>query len=182
MDAKQRRKVYEERRLEFLKLFKERLEAKAEMRRQLIDVYKKEDKLLAQNIYKMRLKKRLFWPPLKRKSDKLNQVQLFEKGKKQQNIPLVNNQEDHEAPKKSAKKRKSPEVDSESDFEEVKKGTQKTGQLVIIDFFKTEVPVGPSVDHKISMDQVVAELKEAGYSRFEVNVDLLPYQYIIRAK
>jgi len=67
-------------------------------------------------------------------------------------------------------------------FEEVKKGTQKTGQLVIIDFFKTEVPVGPSVDHKISMDQVVAELKEAGYSRFEVNVDLLPYQYIIRAK
>ena len=67
-------------------------------------------------------------------------------------------------------------------FEEVKKGTQKTGELVLIDFFKTEVPVGPSEGHKISIDQVVAELKEAGYSRFDVNVDLLPYQYIIRAK
>ncbi len=44
------------------------------------------------------------------------------------------------------------------------------------------VPVGPPVDHKFSIDQVVAELKEAGYSSFEVNVNLLPYQFIIKAK
>ena len=67
-------------------------------------------------------------------------------------------------------------------FENVKEGTKKTGELVLIDFFKTEVPVGPPTDHKISIDQVVAELKEAGYSKFDINVDLLPYQYIIRAK
>lgn len=53
--------------------------------------------------------------------------------------------------------------------------------LVIIDFFKSEVPVGPPVEHKISIDQVVAELK-TGYTKFSVNVDLLPYQYIIKAK
>ncbi len=66
-------------------------------------------------------------------------------------------------------------------FEIVKEGTKKTGDLVIIDFFKTQLPVGPSVGHKISIDQVIAELKTAGYSTFEINVDLLPYQYIIRA-
>lgn len=67
-------------------------------------------------------------------------------------------------------------------FSKVKKGTKKNGELVIVDFFKSEVPVGPPVEHKISIDQVVAELKNAGYSRFNVNVDLLPYQYIIKAK
>jgi cyclopropane fatty-acyl-phospholipid synthase-like methyltransferase len=67
-------------------------------------------------------------------------------------------------------------------FSLVKKGLKANGELVIIDFFKTEVPVGPPVDHKFSIDEVVAELKEAGYSSFEVNVNLLPYQFIIKAK
>ena len=66
-------------------------------------------------------------------------------------------------------------------FSEVKAGTKADGELIIIDFFKSETPVGPSFDHKISIDQVVSELKQAGYNSFEVNVDLLPYQYIIRA-
>ncbi len=67
-------------------------------------------------------------------------------------------------------------------FQKVREGTKETGALVLIDFFKADVPVGPPTDHKIAIDQVVAELKEAGYSKFEVTVDLLPYQYIIRAK
>lgn len=67
-------------------------------------------------------------------------------------------------------------------FEKVKAGTKETGELVLIDFFKTETPVGPPVDHKISIDKVVSELKLAGYTQFEVNVDLLPYQYVIKAK
>jgi hypothetical protein len=67
-------------------------------------------------------------------------------------------------------------------FSKVKNGTKQNGELVIIDFFKTETPVGPPPDHKLSIDVVIAELKEAGYADFEVNVNLLPYQYIIRAK
>jgi ubiquinone/menaquinone biosynthesis C-methylase UbiE len=66
-------------------------------------------------------------------------------------------------------------------FAKVKKGTKPKGELVIIDFLKTDVPVGPPVDHKVSIDEVIGELRKAGYSRFEVNVDLLPYQYIIKA-
>ena len=67
-------------------------------------------------------------------------------------------------------------------FAKVKAGTKQSGELVLIDFFKTETPIGPPVDHKISIDQVVSELKAAGYSSFDINVDLLPYQYIIKAK
>ena len=66
-------------------------------------------------------------------------------------------------------------------FAKVKKGTKPKGELVIIDFLKTDVPVGPPVDHKVSIDEVIGELRKAGYSRFEVNVDLLPYQYLIKA-
>jgi 2-polyprenyl-3-methyl-5-hydroxy-6-metoxy-1,4-benzoquinol methylase len=67
-------------------------------------------------------------------------------------------------------------------FAKVKKGIKPNGELVIIDFYKTVIPVGPPVDHKISIDEVIAELKKAGYKSFEVNVDLLLYQYIIKAK
>ena len=67
-------------------------------------------------------------------------------------------------------------------FTKVKKGTKSDGELVVIDFFKSDIPVGPPLDHKLAMDVVVTELKEAGYSSFDINVELLPYHYIIRAK
>lgn len=67
-------------------------------------------------------------------------------------------------------------------FKKVKKGTRENGELVVIDFFKAETPVGPPVDHKISMDEIISELKIAGYTKFEIKADLLPYQYIIRAQ
>jgi len=67
-------------------------------------------------------------------------------------------------------------------FTKVKKGTNSNGELVIIDFFKSEIPVGPPLNHKLAIDVVVNELKKAGYTSFNVNVDLLLYQYIIRAK
>lgn len=67
-------------------------------------------------------------------------------------------------------------------FAKVKQGIKKEGELVIIDFFKSDVPVGPPTDHKVSIDEVIAELKQAGYTLFEVEVNLLPYQFIIKAK
>ena len=66
-------------------------------------------------------------------------------------------------------------------FSKAKKGLAKGGELVIIDYFKSDIPVGPPVGHKVSMDVVVSELKAAGFEDFEVNVNLLPYQFIIRA-
>ncbi|WP_111684380.1 class I SAM-dependent methyltransferase [Winogradskyella tangerina] len=67
-------------------------------------------------------------------------------------------------------------------FKKVKTGTTDHGELVIIDFIKAENEIGPPLHHKISIDRVVNELKQAGYTSFDINVNLLPYQYIIKAK
>ncbi|MEM1135635.1 MAG: class I SAM-dependent methyltransferase [Bacteroidota bacterium] len=73
-------------------------------------------------------------------------------------------------------------IENRSDyFSKVKKGLNENGELVIVDFFKSEIPVGPPVNHKVSIDEIIAELKEANYSSFEVEVNLLPYQFIIKA-
>ncbi|WP_431134589.1 class I SAM-dependent methyltransferase [Psychroserpens mesophilus] len=66
-------------------------------------------------------------------------------------------------------------------FSKVKNGIKSDGELVIIDYFKKEIPVGPPVNHKIDLETVRSELEKAGYT-LDVNVDLLPYQFIIKAK
>ncbi len=35
---------------------------------------------------------------------------------------------------------------------------------------------------RASVDEAIFELKQAGFASFEVEVNLLPYQYIIKAK
>ncbi|MBK1439892.1 methyltransferase domain-containing protein [Parapedobacter sp. ISTM3] len=73
-------------------------------------------------------------------------------------------------------------IDNRPDyFAKVKQGLKKGGKLVIIDFFKADLPVGPPIDHKVTMDEVIVELKEAGYTVFDVEVNLLPYQFIVKA-
>ena len=67
-------------------------------------------------------------------------------------------------------------------FSKAKRGIAEEGELVVIDYFKTDLPVGPPVNHKVSMDVVISELKAAGFEYFDVNVNLLPYQFIIRAR
>lgn len=72
--------------------------------------------------------------------------------------------------------------DRGSYFSKVREGIKANGELVVIDFFKTDIPVGPPENHKVSMDTVISELKMAGFVDFEVDVNLLPYQFIIRAR
>jgi len=67
-------------------------------------------------------------------------------------------------------------------FSKVKKGIKPDGELVVIDFFKKELPVGPPANHKIDLESVKSELEKAGYTQLDVNIDLLPYQFIVRAK
>jgi len=64
----------------------------------------------------------------------------------------------------------------------IKEGLKEDGELVIIDFFKEELPVGPPPNHKLTMDEVIQELKAAGFSNITTNDTLLRYQYCIRAK
>jgi len=53
------------------------------------------------------------------------------------------------------------------------------GRVVIVDFYKKPLPVGPqSVAHKISEEDVKKEFKKAGY-RLIKSLDFLPYQYYL---
>ncbi|MBI5048447.1 MAG: class I SAM-dependent methyltransferase [Deltaproteobacteria bacterium] len=53
------------------------------------------------------------------------------------------------------------------------------GRIVIVDFYKKPLPVGPqSVAHKISGKEVKKEFKQAGY-RLTKSLDFLPYQYYL---
>lgn len=53
------------------------------------------------------------------------------------------------------------------------------GRIVIVDFYKKPLPVGPrSSAHKISEEEVEKEFQKAGY-RLIRSLDFLPYQYFL---
>lgn len=53
------------------------------------------------------------------------------------------------------------------------------GRIVIVDWHKRELPVGPDPGHKLAREHVVAEMTEAGYRLRDEYPDLLPYQYVL---
>ncbi len=52
------------------------------------------------------------------------------------------------------------------------------GRIVIIDFFKKPLPVGPPPAMKLDRDQVIAEFQAAGF-RLARSYDFLTYQYFL---
>ena len=58
----------------------------------------------------------------------------------------------------------------------------KGGLLVIVDFRKQKPPPGPPIDLRLAPEQVESELKSAGFAVVSTDRDLLPYQYITKAK
>jgi arsenite methyltransferase len=52
------------------------------------------------------------------------------------------------------------------------------GRVVIVDFHKEGVPVGPPPSMKLTREEVVAEAAEAGFALVEEH-ELLPYQYFL---
>lgn len=52
------------------------------------------------------------------------------------------------------------------------------GRIVIVDFYKKPLPVGPAPHMKLSRDDVITEFEKAGY-RLQRSLDFLPYQYFL---
>ncbi len=52
------------------------------------------------------------------------------------------------------------------------------GRVVIVDFYKRKLPVGPPVEMKLSETQVESELAAAGFRR-KASFDFLPHQYFL---
>jgi len=64
-------------------------------------------------------------------------------------------------------------------LKKLSKALKPNGRIVIVDFYKKPLPVGPqSVAHKISEEEVKKEFKQAGY-RLTKSLDFLPYQYYL---
>jgi len=52
------------------------------------------------------------------------------------------------------------------------------GRIAVIDWQKRPLPVGPEMDHKLAREQVVDEMRLAGYELI-AEPDVLPYQYFV---
>ena len=63
-------------------------------------------------------------------------------------------------------------------YEKVAKALKPGGRVVVIDFFKRELPVGPPPAMKLSEDEVAAEFQKAGF-RLARKLEILPYQYCL---
>jgi cyclopropane fatty-acyl-phospholipid synthase-like methyltransferase len=70
-------------------------------------------------------------------------------------------------------------------FKKVLDGLESGGKLMVVDFqkkeFKKQVP-GPPMHMRLDHQQVIAELKDAGYVDITLDESLLEFQYIIIAK
>lgn len=61
------------------------------------------------------------------------------------------------------------------------KGMANGGKLLIIDFKKNSLPVGPPDEFKVALLQVEKELTSAGFDMTDIDKDALDYQYIVLA-
>jgi len=52
------------------------------------------------------------------------------------------------------------------------------GRIVVIDFYKKELPVGPPASMKLSDKEVISEFRAAGFALAK-QLDVLPYQYYL---
>ena len=63
-------------------------------------------------------------------------------------------------------------------LEKVRKALKSGGRVVVVDFHKRPLPVGPGPEMKIARETMVEEFKQAGFQRVE-EFDFLPYQYFL---
>jgi SAM-dependent methyltransferase len=67
-------------------------------------------------------------------------------------------------------------------FTKLMESIRPGGFVVIIDFKKKETPFGPPVEERLDINEVVKELRDAGYTILKSDEESLDYQYIIKAR
>ncbi len=58
------------------------------------------------------------------------------------------------------------------------KALKPGGRIVVIDFYKKDLPIGPPPSMKLSEEEVIRELGDAGFT-LSKRLDILPYQYYL---
>ncbi len=67
-------------------------------------------------------------------------------------------------------------------FRNLKQCIKPGGHIVVVDFKKMPMKVGPSQELRMAPHQIEAELLSAGYTNIRVDNTTLDYQYMIRAE
>ncbi len=74
-------------------------------------------------------------------------------------------------------------IENRSDyFAQVRRGLKPGGELVVVDFFKRKLPIGPPQGIKLTPQEVTAELSAAGFTQFQLDTTTLKYQYLVHAR
>jgi ubiquinone/menaquinone biosynthesis C-methylase UbiE len=63
-------------------------------------------------------------------------------------------------------------------YDKLLRALRPEGRIVMIDFYKRELPVGPPVSMKLSPEEVIAELEAAGFCLAKT-IGFLPHQYFL---
>lgn len=67
-------------------------------------------------------------------------------------------------------------------FQNLKQSIRPGGHIVVVDFKKKPMKVGPPQELRMAPHQIEAELLSAGYTNIRVDNTTLDYQYMIRAE
>lgn len=67
-------------------------------------------------------------------------------------------------------------------FRNLKQSIRPGGHIVVVDFHKKPMKVGPPQEVRIAPHQIQSELLSAGYTNIRVDNTTLEYQYMIRAE
>jgi len=71
-------------------------------------------------------------------------------------------------------------IDARRDyFRRLRSALSSGGRVVVVDFYKRKLPVGPPIDHKLDRAQVKDEMVKAGYRLAADHDELLPHQYVL---
>ncbi len=63
-------------------------------------------------------------------------------------------------------------------YPKLAKALKPGGRIVVIDFYKKDLPVGPPSSMKLSDEEVISEFRNAGFALAK-RLDILPYQYYL---
>lgn len=70
-------------------------------------------------------------------------------------------------------------IESQADYlAHIREALRPGGQLIIVDFVKKELPLGPDMEMKIARDDVVSSIERAGFELIQEPI-FLPYQYFL---